>query len=364
MFTTLKDALKGSRALVVALAVCGDPLGAHAQEPVRIGIAAPLSGPSALLGGQLLAGARAGAMQAGATVTVADDSCTAEGGTGAARTFVAARVQVAVGFLCTEAIEAALPVLTAAGIPTITPGVRTDSLTDRRARTGWLVYRTAPPADAEHAALVSLLLPLWRDKLFAVVDDGTVYGRDIAESFRAAAEQDGLKPVFVDNYRPETDNQVALVGRLARAGADLVLVGGDRNDVAVMARDAAAAGDALTFAGGEALRSAPTDVPLAGGTLMVGLPEWAEIADPAVVATLAEAGVLAEGYVLPGYAASQVAVTAARAIAGGLPAPGAFASSFETAIGPIAFNGKGDLRDSPYRLMRYDGTTFRPMESQ
>ena len=62
------------------------------------------------------------------------------------------RCKIVVGFLCTEAIEAALPIFKDAQIPVITPGVRTDSLTDRRDKTGWPVYRLAPRADAEGEA--------------------------------------------------------------------------------------------------------------------------------------------------------------------------------------------------------------------
>ncbi len=82
---------------------------------------------------------------------------------------------------------------------------------------------------------------------FAIVDDGTIYGRELAESFRLAAEQAGLKPVFVDTFRPQMDNQIGLIGRLRKAGATHVFVGGDRDDIAIMARDAAELAADLTL---------------------------------------------------------------------------------------------------------------------
>ncbi|RUZ31130.1 ABC transporter substrate-binding protein, partial [Mesorhizobium sp. M7A.F.Ca.CA.001.15.1.1] len=36
---------------------------------------------------------------------------------------------------------------------------------------------------------------------------------------------------------------------------------------------------------------------------------------------------------------------------------------FTTAIGPIRFDAKGDLSRSPYRVFRFDGTRFAPLES-
>ena len=340
---------------------------AGAQE-ARIGVAAPLSGASELLGRQVRDGARLATEHASGQsikLQVEDDACTAEGGARAARAFAAAKVRIVVGFLCTESIEAAMPILKDAGIPVIAAGVRTDSLTDKRAKTGWPVFRLSPRADAERDAAAKLLIPLWRDALFAIVDDGTIYARDLAEGFRAAAEQAGLKPVFTDTFRPQMDNQVGLVGRLRKAGATHVLAAGDREDIAIMARDAEKLGAKIVFAGGEALRAATGEVPLTAGTLMVGLPEWAEVADPKIVTAFAVQGIPAEGYTLPAYAATEIAIDAIAADDEAASLTEVLSGrEFRTAIGPIRFDGKGDLAANPYRLFRFDGTRFLPLETQ
>ena len=36
---------------------------------------------------------------------------------------------------------------------------------------------------------------------------------------------------------------------------------------------------------------------------------------------------------------------------------------FTTAIGAIRFDAKGDLSQTPYRVFRFDGTRFVPLES-
>jgi branched-chain amino acid transport system substrate-binding protein len=339
-------------------------LAREAAAQSLIGVAAPLSGASSILGQQIRAGAAA-AVEAGnsAALEVADDACNGEGGAAAARRFVAARVRVVVGFLCTEAIEAAMPILAEARIPVITVGVRTDSLTDRRHKTGWLVYRLGPRADSERQAVGRLLTRLWASELFAIVDDGTIYGRELAESFRLAAEQAGLKPVFVDTFRPQVDNQIGLVGRLRKAGATHVFAGGDRDDIAIMGRDAAALESGIVIAGGEALRAPAGEVPLAQGTLMIALPEWADIADQAVVASLAEREIVPEGYVLPAYAAVEIALAALGEAdaAGGPLAASLSGRDFRTAIGTVRFDEKGDLAENPYRLFRHDGSGFKPV---
>jgi len=354
----MQPALKTMLAAAV-LALAG---GAQA-DTLKVGFAAPLDGPFALLGAQMRAGAEIAAEDAGAELVVTDDECTAEGGDKAARTLAGAGVEAVAGFLCVEAIEAALPVFKESGIAVVTPGVRANGLTDRRVRTGWPVWRLAPRADAEAAAIAAILPKRWRTEHFAIVDDGTIHGRELAESLRLAAEIAGLKPVFIDTYRPQMENQIGLVGRLARAGATHVFVGGDRDDIAIMARDAGQLGHDLVFAGGEALR-APGEVPLAAGTLMIAPPEWAGRIDADAVQRFAEAGIVPEGYVLPAHAAATVALealrraqaenrTAADILSGG---------RFETLLGPVSFDDKGDPAHFPFLLHRYDGDRFLPAD--
>jgi len=337
--------------------------GVASAQAEGIGLIAPLSGQVALLGQQMRDGAELAAetiMPDAGALQVADDACTAEGGEAAARQMVEAQVQLVIGFLCTESIRAALPALSAAGIPVVTPGVRTDSLTDNRERDGSLIYRMTARADGEREAVSRLLIPRWRDALFALVDDGTIYGRELIESFRLAAENAGLKAVFVDTYRPQMENQVGLVSRLRRAGATHVLVGGDREDVAIIGRDAAGLDFPLTIAAGEALRAAAGNTPLAEGTLMVGLPEPAEIASQAALEAFARRDLIPEGYMLPAYAAVELARTALeRADESGRTVTQALSeNAFPTSLGEIRFDQRGDLSQSPYRLYRFDGQSF------
>jgi branched-chain amino acid transport system substrate-binding protein len=352
------------RALALAVPSLCAALPVAAQS---VGIVAPLSDAMAPAGEQIRVGALVAAAERGlaeSRIEIADDACTAEGGERAATDLIAEGVALVVGFACTEAIEAALPLFKEAGIPVITPAVRTDSLTDARLRTDWPVFRMAPRAGDEKLAISDILVPRWRDALFAIVDDGTIYGRELVESFRLAAETAGLRTVFGDTFRPQMDNQIGLVGRLRRAGATHVLVGGDREDIAVIARDAAELGLSLTIAGGEALRAADGAVPLAEGVLMVGLAEPAEIATPAAVDAFARRELIPEGYMLPAYAAMEVAQQAlVAAEVQDRPLAEVLAQgSFTTALGPVRFDEKGDVPGNPYRLFRYDGSRFVPVE--
>ncbi|MER8484645.1 branched-chain amino acid ABC transporter substrate-binding protein [Mesorhizobium sp. M1322] len=349
-------------AVLAWLSLAGD---ANA-ETLLVGVAAPLSGPSAILGKQIEAGAGLAAEANGVEIKTVDDACTADGGADAAREFAAAKVTVVVGFLCTEAIEAALPILKDANIPVITVGVRTESLTDRRAKTGWPIFRLGPRGDDERNAVASNLTRQWQNELFAIVDDGTIYGREIAETLRAAAEQAALKPVFVDTFRPQLDNQIGLIGRLRKAGATHVFAGGDGDDIAIMGRDAGQLDAGITFAGGETLRTPPGDVPYAKGTLMIAPPEWDDVAAPNVLESFAAQKIVPEGYTLPAYAAVEIAeaATALAETSGNPLADTLTGRDFSTAIGPIRFDGKGDLTENLYRVFRFNGANFVPAEAR
>ncbi len=299
------------------------------------------------------AGAEEAAAALGATLVIETEDCTAPGGEQAARRLVGAGIDAVVGFLCTEAIEAALPILTEADIPAIATGIRTDSLTDRRERTGWQIFRLGPRADGERDAAARYVVENWRDVLFAIVDDGTIYGREIAETVRIAAEESGLVPVFIDTFRPQLDNQIGLIGRLRRSGATHVFVGGDREDIAIMARDADGLDYDLTIAGGEALRAATGQAELTDGILMIA-------SQGAELDRNLETPVERIGYFFPTHAAVEIAAEAASQ--GDRLAEIIALKRFDTIIGPVAFDAKGDMMGTQYRTYRFDGSQFLPSD--
>ncbi|MFC5385801.1 branched-chain amino acid ABC transporter substrate-binding protein [Aquamicrobium segne] len=361
----MKDRLQAKMriAQIIATALSGLLLAFHAQaEPVTIGIAAPLSGPFERLGQQIAAGAKLAATGHDIQLAIIDDQCSAAGGEHAARHFVEQKAQIAIGFLCTQAVEAASPLLMEAGIPVIMTGPRTESLTDQKNRTGWPLFRLGPRDDDERNAIADMLTRRWKSDYFAIIDDGTIYGRELAGAFREKVRQAALEPVFIDTFRPGLDNQIALAGRLKRAGATHAFVGGDAADIAIMARDAAKLDADMTFAGGEALRSAAPDVPFAVGTLMIAPPEWADVAEPVAVQAFLQAGIQAEGYALPAYAAIQIALSAIKS---DRPVIEVFSEKeFATSIGPVRFNAQGDLAQNLYRLYRFDGQDFVQIEAE
>ncbi len=326
---------------------------------IKIGLAAPLSGSFKLLGEQMEAGAKAAASLAGATLVIADDQCTDAGGKAAAEKFVAEKVDAVIGFTCFESITAALPALKIANIPTITTGVRADSLTDNKPKSGFVVYRLSPRDSMEADALASQLLPRWRDKPFAIIDDGTVHPRDLAESLRQAAIDAGLKPVFTDTFRPGLENQAALARRLQKSGATSVFVGGDISDALVISKNAEQYGG-LELAIGES-EDVSGDSGAHGEILSVTPQNPTALQESIEAATqLRHAGIEPDGNALRAYAAVEIVNAAFSADAAQPLSERIATGNFHTAIGVISFDAKGDLVQNNYALTHLANGRFVP----
>ncbi len=334
-------------------------LGCGSASAAMIGVVAPRSGPYAPLGTQVFQGARAAADAAGDTIVEIDESCDENGGAAAAKNLADAKVSAAIGFLCVETLSTALPLLKAAQIPAITISVRSKILMEDTLRNGWPFFRMAPAEGDEAEKLSETILGIWKAEPIALVEDGTIYGRELASAIRQRLEPMGIMPIFTDTFRPGQEQQVALVRRLAKAGASHVFVGGDRNDMAIIARDGASENIPLTLLGGDNLRAANRPVPLRDGVLAVALPDYAALPSAAAaVAALRTKNIDATGYMLPAYAATELVHQAATTAAGQPLAQTIGSRSFNTVIGPIAFDRGHELKDNPFRLLEWRGSTF------
>ena len=355
--TKLKFRSPAAVAMVSLLA--GLAAASTSAEAADIAVVAPQSGPYALLGSQIIEGAKAAAAAEGEEVTLIDESCAEDDHTSVATAIISSGAEAAIGFLCSETLATALPELASADIPAISVSVRWKSLMEDALKHDWPFYRLAPAPDDEGEKVAKTILTGFADRAIALIDDGTIHGRELVDDVRNRLETGGLKPVFVDTFRPGQENQIALVRRLQRAGATHVFVGGDRNDVATIARDAAAEKVDLTLIGGDSMRAANRPVPLPDGVDAVALPDYRELQSAsAVVGTLRESGIEPEGYVLPAYAAVQI-VGAAQAKASGKPLASVLTSRpFDTVIGKIAFAANHELADNPYRLQTWRGDHF------
>lgn len=329
---------------------------------MNIGLVAPQEGAFAMLGQQMRSGAEASAANYHDTITVIAESCAADSGPAIADKLITAKVDVAIGFLCSESLEGSLPKLASANIPAITLSVRWPTIMEDALKKHWPFFRLAPSNKAESAKLVDIILTQWAGFAFALVDDGTIRGRDLVESLRAPLEQRGMKPVFTDTYRPGQDQQISLVRRLKKAGATHVVIGGDRSDISIIARDAKAENIPLIIMGGDVMRAVDKPVPLADGVLAVTTPDYATLPSAqSTVSALRKQNIEPDGYTLPAYAAVEL-INAASQQPGTTSLSEALAkANAQTVIGPVSFDANHERSINPYQLLEWrDGAFHAP----
>lgn len=339
--------------LVLALAFAAAPARA---EALHVGLVIPQAGPFKPLGDhvreafQVYESANPDVF---GDIVEGDDECTEQSGMDAAAAMIEAGVNIAVGFLCTESLAAALPLLSDENIPVVTLTVRADIIGEEAARLGWKFFRLAPRSDSEAEIAADAILRLWADKSFALIEDGAISGRELVEAVRANLESRGLKPNFVDNYRPGQATQPSLVRRLKAAGVARVFVGGERSDMAVIAQEAQRQGLALKFMGGDLLHAPQGDIPLPDGTIAVlaaGVTPGPE-AETARTA-FEDIGLIAEGLRIPAYAAAEILGTVSTRMDYSETGIEDIlrTTTFATALGPVSFDQDGERREPGFVL--------------
>ena len=341
--------------LVLVLALFSAPATARA-EALTVGLVIPQSDQFKLLGDHVREAFEVwDADNPGVfgDIVEGDDGCTAESGVDAAAAMSEAGVDIVVGFLCTESLAAALPILSEDKIPVMTLTVRADIIGEEAERLGWRFFRLAPRAGSEAEIAADAIFRFWADKPFALIEDGAISGRELVEAVRAMLEERSLNPAFVDNYRPGQETQPSLVRRLKAAGVTRVFVGGDRSDLSVIAQEAEHQGVALRFMGGDALHAPAAEHPLPDGTIAV-LSAGAVHGPEAESARQAFArhDLIAEGLRVPAYAAAQILGAVATRLDYGDSELGDLLSgaTFSTALGPVTFSEDGERREPGFVL--------------
>jgi branched-chain amino acid transport system substrate-binding protein len=338
-----------------------------AKAEIAIGILTPLSGKTQTLGKQLELGARLAVdkhqSKPAATsirLEVLDSACDEATAAKAARKLLQLNVKIVIGPLCSKAMYAALEVLSPNGIPVVAPYIRASRLDRGRKEEGWLSYTLATTANSETENISKILLKRWQGMAYAIADDGSVYGRGLADAFRTFAELNGQKPVALATFRPLQSNQISMLRRLEKSGIEALFVGGDAGDIAQIARDAKKLKLDLEIAGGETLIMLPyvDDAASVPDGILAIMPLDPTLFPRAagLVANLHKEGIEAEGALIPGYALIEIA---ANAIANNLLK--LEGQSFDTIMGSISFGDNGRAGAYPYQLHVWKDQKVKPL---
>ena len=330
------------------------PLPAHAE--VRIGAAGPLTGTMAWFGEQNERGVAmavaeindaGGLLGEPVEVVLADDYCDAEQGVAAARKLIADGVVFVAGHLCSGAAIPASALYQEAGIVMIAPTATNPKLTEQGFSN---VFRVVNP-DTEQARLAGdYLAEQWADAKIAILHDGTVYGRGLAEETRRQLNERGVKETQFGEIVPGQKEYIETVAALNAAGIEVLFYGGYTAEAALIARHAHDRDYNLQLLGSDNLNSEyflRVAGPAAQGVRFVSMADQRnhEAAAPIVAKFRAE-GYEPEGFTLYGYAVVQVwaqAVDKAGSFDADAVVDALRHNEFDTVLGRLGFDDKGDV---------------------
>jgi len=346
-------------ALAAGLALSG---AAHAQ--VRIGVAGPLTGSSAAFGEQLKNGAEQAAADINAAggilgqkivLRLGDDTSRPERGVSVAKKFVADGVRFVIGHFNSSVSIPASDIYHANGVLQIAPASTSPTLTERKL---WNVFRVSGRSDRQGEALGRHIAENMKGGKVAIVHDKTTYGKGLADEAKKTMNSLGMKEVMYEAIDPGRKDFSALISKFRQTGVDVVMFGGLHTEAGLLLRQMRGKGVDAVLLGGDGILS-PDFPDIAGeagdGALMSHRPDPARRPEAAPLVEKFKARRIApDGYALYSYAAVQIIKEAAETARSLDPKRVAevmrSGRTFQTAIGPISFDAKGDRTDADFVL--------------
>ncbi|GLU32760.1 branched-chain amino acid ABC transporter substrate-binding protein [Trinickia caryophylli] len=367
---------RAGKLLASAIAVAAlAPSGASAQETIRIGVPAPLSGSFANAGSDIVNAAKlaaaeinrgGGVLGRAVEIVPADDACDANTGPMAAQALVRAGVVAAAGGYCSGAALPEMLVFHRAGVPYVLDASTNPRLTSL----GYPeAFRTIGRDDLESEFVADFIVKVLHARRVAVVDDGSTYSKGLAEGAVAALKEKSVELVFRQTITPGQTDYTPMLRALAASRPDVFYYAGYFPEAGLLARQARALGLALTLMAGGAAND--PELMKVGGSATDGMivtcepiPQFMKSARPFVKAYAQTYGRPAGPYSAYEYDAVH-AIARAIALAGS-PKPADIAAAlkrlpeYKGATGEIAFDAKGDRRVAPYMAMIVRGAAFEP----
>lgn len=216
---------------------CVDPLGCvriPAGEPLLLGVIQSLSGKVAILGAEQMRGLELALEKRGGRVlghpvklVVEDSGCRPEGGANAALRIVSDPRAVAIfGTTCSGDAAAAAQVMTEAGLSMISGNNSAPYLTSIGGKQApkWQpgYFRTASNEEHSGPAAARYAYTVLGARQAAIIHDGDIYTRGLADGFRREFERLGGKTVLFTAVDKGDPNMGPVLDAVTAAGADLL----------------------------------------------------------------------------------------------------------------------------------------------
>jgi branched-chain amino acid transport system substrate-binding protein len=221
--------------LTVAAAIAAVAGMAAAQEVVKIGHVAPVSGAQAHYGkdnenGSRMAieelnaqGVTIGGKKVKLELLAEDDAADPKQGTAAAQKLCDAKVAGVVGHLNSGTTIPASKVYNDCGIPHVTGAATNPNLTKPRNKT---TFRIIANDNALGAGLAVYAAETLKLKTVAIVDDRTAYGQGVANVFKRVAAEKGMKVVDEQFTTDKATDFMAILTAIKAKNPDAIFFGG------------------------------------------------------------------------------------------------------------------------------------------
>lgn len=269
-------------------------------------------------------------------------------------------IRLMAGFYCSDVAKVVATQFSDSGIPILVSGARSVRLIKDRERESWNLWRMAPGDDFPTATAARAIVERWKDTPFALVDDGTIYGRSFSDNVRSRLDEADAPPQFSDTFRAAQSTQAGLLRRLQRSGVTAAFIASaTTEDIVNIARDAANLDINVEIITTEAMMVLPfleeaKDIP--AGLQVIG---WPLPEAPRLDAKLRETNTQEELAIYQGFATMEIAL-AALGDSNAETISRLTSTSFETVLGEIGFNANGSSSFNPYQLLEWNGTDFVP----
>ncbi|WGF87337.1 branched-chain amino acid ABC transporter substrate-binding protein [Marinivivus vitaminiproducens] len=356
--------------LLGAAALLGLTAGA-AQAEILIGTAGPITGQYAVFGEQMRRGAEmavkdinaaGGVLGEELVLTVGDDACDARQAVAVANQMVNEGIVFMAGHFCSSSSIPASDVYNEEGILQITPGSTNPQLTER----GYTnVFRTCGRDDQQGPTAARIIKERGLGQNIAIIDDKSAYGKGLADETRKALNAEGIQEAMNESITQGDRDFSALISRMKAENIDLVYLGGYHTEAGLITRQMRDQGMQARLMSGDAMLtneywSITGDA--GEGTLFTFGPDPREF-DFAqdIVKAFRDSGYEPEGYTLFTYAAVQAFAQAAET-AGSTDLEdlenALRSNEFDTTLGKLTFDEKGDVLGSGYYLYEFSDGTY------
>jgi len=334
-------------------------------EDLKVAVVGPITGQYATFGEQMRRGAemavkdinaQGGVMGRQLKLAVGDDACDPKQAVSVANRMANEGVLFIAGHYCSGSSIPASAVYAENGVIQITPASTNPALTDDAAKKGWNnVFRVCGRDDAQGRVAGHYIVEHYKGKKVAILHDKSPYGKGLADETKKAMNAAGMQEAMYEATNADDKDFSALISKMKQAQIALIYLGGYHTEAGLLVRQAREQGLKAPLLAGDALA---TDEfwtitgPAGEGSLMTFAPEPRNLPTAqAAVAEFRAQGYEPEGYTLFTYAAMQVyakAAALAKSDAVDAVSKAMHANKFDTAIGTIGFDAKGDVVGPDY----------------